>query len=128
TQHAKALAGLGALYLQTRELEKALNALQRAEAIDPNIVQMQYDLGLVLSSLGRPEEARVHMERFQKLKQQQPRGASNRMVEGPSRSEEHTSELQSRRDLVCRLLLEKKNKKETRCQPPHSRRKPKIKR
>src|SRR6266496_6861656 len=26
----------------------------------------------------------------------------------PHRSEEHTSELQSRRDLVCRLLLEKK--------------------
>src|SRR6266576_6911192 len=31
------------------------------------------------------------------------------------RSEEHTSELQSRRDLVCRLLLEKKKKK----QNPH---------
>src|SRR2546428_9438217 len=28
-----------------------------------------------------------------------------------SRSEEHTSELQSRSDLVCRLLLEKKKKK-----------------
>src|SRR6266496_6847771 len=28
-----------------------------------------------------------------------------------SRSEEHTSELQSRRDLVCRLLLEKKKQK-----------------
>src|SRR5438874_8767912 len=27
-----------------------------------------------------------------------------------SRSEEHTSELQSRRDLVCRLLLEKKKR------------------
>src|SRR2546421_7225982 len=27
----------------------------------------------------------------------------------PLRSEEHTSELQSRSDLVCRLLLEKKN-------------------
>src|SRR5206468_11157586 len=27
---------------------------------------------------------------------------------GPDRSEEHTSELQSRSDLVCRLLLEKK--------------------
>ena len=26
----------------------------------------------------------------------------------PTRSEEHTSELQSRRNLVCRLLLEKK--------------------
>src|SRR6266496_448584 len=30
---------------------------------------------------------------------------------GKPRSEEHTSELQSRRDLVCRLLLEKKKKK-----------------
>src|SRR5690625_5537493 len=30
-----------------------------------------------------------------------------------SRSEEHTSELQSRGHLVCRLLLEKKNKKST---------------
>src|SRR5260221_13021350 len=29
------------------------------------------------------------------------------------RSEEHTSELQSHSDLVCRLLLEKKKKKET---------------
>src|SRR2546422_4972765 len=29
----------------------------------------------------------------------------------PSRSEEHTSELQSRLHLVCRLLLEKKKKK-----------------
>src|SRR5690606_41859616 len=28
----------------------------------------------------------------------------------PFRSEEHTSELQSRENLVCRLLLEKKNK------------------
>src|SRR5437667_1303774 len=30
-----------------------------------------------------------------------------------ARSEEHTSELQSHHDLVCRLLLEKKNKKNT---------------
>src|SRR5690242_21313411 len=29
---------------------------------------------------------------------------------GPARSEEHTSELQSHVNLVCRLLLEKKNK------------------
>src|SRR5690606_40305305 len=31
----------------------------------------------------------------------------------PARSEEHTSELQSRENLVCRLLLEKKKKKTT---------------
>src|SRR5206468_9628728 len=44
------------------------------------------------------------------------RTRSNRCVtssinELPARSEEHTSELQSRSDLVCRLLLEKKKKK-----------------
>src|SRR3989440_6936996 len=32
----------------------------------------------------------------------------DRLVTAPERSEEHTSELQSRSDLVCRLLLEKK--------------------
>src|SRR2546428_9346962 len=50
-----------------------------------------------------------------------PNGARPRMaakvplpatvVSTPVRSEEHTSELQSRSDLVCRLLLEKKKKK-----------------
>src|SRR5438874_6315909 len=37
--------------------------------------------------------------------------ACPRGVCSSARSEEHTSELQSRRDLVCRLLLEKKKKK-----------------
>src|SRR5437667_12733627 len=32
-------------------------------------------------------------------------------IDGSSRSEEHTSELQSHHDLVCRLLLEKKKNK-----------------
>src|SRR5260221_10014773 len=43
------------------------------------------------------------------------------------RSEEHTSELQSHSDLVCRLLLEKKkNRAESRSPPPgpHKRRAP----
>src|SRR5690554_7777713 len=35
--------------------------------------------------------------------------ACTRYTERPNRSEEHTSELQSRPHLVCRLLLEKKN-------------------
>src|SRR2546430_7494798 len=33
----------------------------------------------------------------------------------PRRSEEHTSELQSQSNLVCRLLLEKKKKKRHNC-------------
>src|SRR5215204_7284637 len=42
-----------------------------------------------------------------------------------SRSEEHTSELQSHSDLVCRLLLEKKNK--THKKPRDKTKKKKIK-
>src|SRR5258707_4830698 len=42
-----------------------------------------------------------------------PRCCTNveRVASGHQRSEEHTSELQSRQYLVCRLLLEKKKKK-----------------
>src|SRR5690349_24250059 len=39
-----------------------------------------------------------------------PIGRGQRELIIGDRSEEHTSELQSRRDLVCRLLLEKKKK------------------
>src|SRR3712207_7492882 len=38
-------------------------------------------------------------------------GQRGRLVAHGERSEEHTSELQSRQYLVCRLLLEKKKKK-----------------
>src|SRR2546429_3175912 len=38
-----------------------------------------------------------------------------RLGKGLHRSEEHTSELQSRLHLVCRLLLEKKKKPATTC-------------
>src|SRR3989440_12971254 len=38
-------------------------------------------------------------------------GPGTEVIAGEGRSEEHTSELQSRSDLVCRLLLEKKKKK-----------------
>src|SRR2546427_12821249 len=39
------------------------------------------------------------------------RYTSTEAIAGPARSEEHTSELQSQSNLVCRLLLEKKKKK-----------------
>src|SRR5690606_41966421 len=51
-----------------------------------------------------------HFVRHFKLHQH--RVATGQLGGGPLhvRSEEHTSELQSRENLVCRLLLEKKNK------------------
>src|SRR5260370_5728167 len=44
------------------------------------------------------------------------RGTARRLRPLAARSEEHTSELQSHLNLVCRLLLEKK-KKAIRCDP-----------
>src|SRR5216683_3899877 len=40
----------------------------------------------------------------------EPRQTASVQAQVTGRSEEHTSELQSRSDLVCRLLLEKKKK------------------
>src|SRR3712207_7228486 len=52
---------------------------------------------------------------------QRRRGQAQGQVDGPRRSEEHTSELQSRQYLVCRLLLEKKkrDRKSTRLNCSH---------
>src|SRR5438132_8127385 len=44
-------------------------------------------------------------------------GSAGGPLRGAERSEEHTSELQSHSDLVCRLLLEKKNELRVRIRP-----------
>src|SRR3712207_7478216 len=61
--------------------------------------------------------ASLHPE-LRRLSGPSPRGAPRLLAQtyqpgerGSTRSEEHTSELQSRQYLVCRLLLEKKKKK-----------------
>src|SRR5207249_8688545 len=46
------------------------------------------------------------------------RNTINWFREPQNRSEEHTSELQSRFDIVCRLLLDKKNGKQSASRPP----------
>src|SRR3712207_7041151 len=52
---------------------------------------------------GHPDPVNRHEHRCE------GRPARGRTVSSRARSEEHTSELQSRQYLVCRLLLEKKN-------------------
>src|SRR2546427_10734192 len=59
---------------------------------------------------GRP----LDMERIQEMDR---RGIDVQVLSINGRSEEHTSELQSQSNLVCRLLLEKKKKHR---QPPRS--------
>src|SRR5205085_3845880 len=64
-----------------------------------------------------PEEARRPHAALRALAHHvSAQGARARLPDGshvPVRSEEHTSELQSQSNLVCRLLLEKKNKSKT---------------
>src|SRR5437868_10894663 len=66
---------------------------------------------------GRGAQAFVDAEELERLRgrvafvrQHLPEAAPPEVGDGELRSEEHTSELQSRFDLVCRLLLEKKKK------------------
>src|SRR5256885_3938969 len=58
-----------------------------------------------------PQEARAGMEQGEEVGHGEPtpRALPTRLAKGLLRSEEHTSELQSPCNLVCRLLLEKKN-------------------
>src|SRR2546422_1787332 len=61
---------------------------------------------------------RVEQEIEQSLAQQLFVGFHGKLVaQNLERSEEHTSELQSRLHLVCRLLLEKKKKKTSAMRP-----------
>src|SRR5215204_5815515 len=77
-----------------------------------NSIYTARDLAARLTATGLqvPEESiwtsALATARF--LDQQRPQGTAYVIGEAGLRSEEHTSELQSHSDLVCRLLLEKK--------------------
>src|SRR5690349_21915771 len=67
-----------------------------------------------MGAAGRDEAPRRHLQLLaaaQCIAPLRPRDVGPAHDPRSRRSEEHTSELQSRRDLVCRLLLEKKKKK-----------------
>src|SRR5690554_7342260 len=79
------------------------SAAEQAETlIDSGVEQFMRDLK-VLDAVKTITEVRTHVH---DLKDEQLAIALKKL-----RSEEHTSELQSRPHLVCRLLLEKKKKK-----------------
>src|SRR2546430_8156235 len=57
------------------------------------------------------DRSRIAAVARQTLRSLVPSRANTARIYGATRSEEHTSELQSQSNLVCRLLLEKKKKK-----------------
>src|SRR5690625_5928184 len=77
------------------EYEVAARLYQEAIDADPTDARLYFNYGNALYHLGEMEEARKAFETYREFAE--------------SRSEEHTSELQSRGHLVCRLLLDKKN-------------------
>src|SRR5438132_10424922 len=70
--------------------------------------------GSTTSAVATPRKRRPNRARREWHTTIGSRASGNNLIDAPSptsRSEEHTSELQSHSDLVCRLLLEKKKKK-----------------
>src|SRR5260221_8453926 len=64
---------------------------------------------------GPAQDTSLGHHRRRRAKARSPRCRRRRRGTSAGRSEEHTSELQSHSDLVCRLLLEKKKKKKNTC-------------
>src|SRR5256885_11217292 len=83
--NARALAALGMTLTNQKKYQAAIAPLEKSLQMDPGGWETHWELA----------KAYYYQERYdQALK---------------ARSEEHTSELQSPCNLVCRLLLEKKN-------------------
>jgi Flp pilus assembly protein TadD len=68
---AHELAALGELLAAHRQPQRAEAVLRKAIALDATLSQPHYRLGLLLKSLGREEEARWEMARFQQLKDEE---------------------------------------------------------
>src|SRR5437016_11666522 len=102
--------------------EEVIGVLRKC--YDPEIPINIYDLGLVynidlkpdegkidvkmtLTAPGCPASAYIHQDVKRKLEQLQGVKEAVVNIVWEPRSEEHTSELQSLTNLVCRLLLEK---------------------
>src|SRR5690606_12020065 len=86
--------------------------VQERSLLPFHLLPGQRILRLLDSGLGRNQPLR-HADQEDDA-ELQPFGPVHRSAGDAVRSEEHTSELQSRENLVCRLLLEKKNNREVR--------------
>ena len=76
-RHAQALFSLGTVYLETGELADAESAFSRSLAADPANMKTEYNLALVLNKLGKPDEAKQHLERYRKMQEEEHATSGN---------------------------------------------------
>src|SRR5690606_40041078 len=101
--HPQALLRLAWRQLGNDQTEAAMATARHLLAVEPG----QGDAFAVLA-LAAAKRGDANAEALAKIAlQRAPRNRDLRTQEATRRSEEHTSELQSRENLVCRLLLEK---------------------
>src|SRR5260370_30596726 len=95
--------------LTAEEAEDVLEEFYQMAVAHDYVVKggIDYAKKILISAFG-PESAKKMLDRLMKT-------LGNETLSFDARSEEHTSELQSHLNLVCRLLLEKKKKKTKRC-------------
>src|SRR5699024_11810950 len=103
------------MYIRHRPQQTASPDFLRSRTLSPNIrslppcrcVSLRWPWSRVRRSHG-PRWPRAAERRGQRTPMAPADTDRNEALPADDRSEEHTSELQSRFDLVCRLLLEKK--------------------
>src|SRR5690554_6991348 len=109
--------------IQAKNITKAYDQVQVLKGIDISVKEGELisivgasgagktTLLQILGTLERPDAGEYSVGTQLPFELSQKQLAQFRNESIGFRSEEHTSELQSRPHLVCRLLLEKKNKK-----------------
>src|SRR5256886_3620514 len=117
---------LGWVLLSQNQPDAAIPHFRRALELRPDFAQAHINLASALAQKGDMEAAFGESREAVRLAPRDPEahrtlgrvlsfrrdleGASQELKRAVERSEEHTSELQSQSNLVCRLLLEKKKK------------------
>src|SRR5437016_7012328 len=97
------------LYTQD-DLERLEIILKLTRELGVNLAGVEIILNMRDRMNAMQREVQAFLEYVQREMQERPEEADEHIQNALVRSEEHTSELQSLTNLVCRLLLEKKKK------------------
>src|SRR2546426_4767253 len=98
---------------QVKDPELDMNIIDLGLVYDVEIVEGEVRVKMTLTSPGCPAGPMITNDAYRVLRGLEGVKDVDIEIVWEPRSEEHTSELQSPCNLVCRLLLEKKKKKNT---------------